>query len=381
MKVVKFGGSSLSNTDKILHAKNIIEQDKGRRFVVVSAPGKDENFRQKITDLLIEGHAEMCHKQNLDIKDNLPEPSAVRTGLFHVKSVEASKSISAAIARFEWLAEGLKIDISREIERLREELEINKCTRDFVVSRGEYFMALIFARVMNYKFVDAAKYIVINNRGRVDEAETKRRLETLRKDIERQGIVMGGFYGTSLNGGVKTFDRGGSDYTGAVVAALKGATVYENFTDTHGVQTADPTIVCDTLPIPRLDYGTLHKLATAGASVIYPDCLPLLKRYGVPLVIDNTANPGKRFTTISCQRSCEAFFSITYQLKQNINKHTADILCVFSKIDIELDALKNALDGHEVYLTNFAKGEVRLIASAGELGDVVGKLHGLMLNK
>jgi len=354
MKIVKFGGSSLATADKIIKAKNIVESDKSRKFVVVSAPGKDDNFRQKITDLLIEGHAEMCFSDN------------------------GSPSVETAISRFENLSNDLEIDISREILRLREELEINKCTRDFVVSRGEYFMALIFSKLIGFKFIDAAKYIVINQKGRVDEVETKRRLATLKNAIQTQGVVMGGFYGTSLRGGVKTFDRGGSDYTGAVVASLLGASVYENFTDTYGVQSADPTIVGDTTTISRLDYGTLHKMSMAGASVIYPDCLPLLKRYAVPLVIDNTANVGKKFTMVSCQKCVEPYFSITYQIKQNISKHTAEILCVFSKIEISLDSLREVLAGHEVYLTAFTKGEIRLISSANELSDIVNKLHALL---
>ncbi|MCL2756119.1 MAG: hypothetical protein FWE45_03675 [Firmicutes bacterium] len=357
MKVIKFGGSSLATAEKILHAKNIVESDKNRRFVVVSAPGKDKCFKKKITDLLIEGHAEICF-------------------------TDSSIAVNEVITRFENVGRDLNVDISQELARFREELEINRCSRDFIISRGEYFMALIFARILDFKFIDAAKYIVINTKGKVDERATKQRLETLRSTLATTGIVMGGFYGTSVNGGIKTFDRGGSDYTGAVIASLLGAFLYENFTDTHGVQTADPSIVDDTMGISRLDYSTLYKLASSGASIIYPDCLPLLKKYDVPLLIDNTKEHGKQFTHVSCQKPNESFFSITYAVKQNINKHTAEILCLFNKAQVELNDIKAILkDFDDVYLTKFSRNEIMLLTTTENLKNVVRTMHLFFTNR
>ena len=52
LKVVKFGGSSLANSNQFKKVKNIIEQDESRKFVVVSAMGKSDKNDHKITDLL-----------------------------------------------------------------------------------------------------------------------------------------------------------------------------------------------------------------------------------------------------------------------------------------------------------------------------------------
>ena len=52
LKVCKFGGTSMATKDSILQVKSIIESDKSRRFVIVSAPGKRFKSDEKITDLL-----------------------------------------------------------------------------------------------------------------------------------------------------------------------------------------------------------------------------------------------------------------------------------------------------------------------------------------
>ena len=45
------------------------------------------------------------------------------------------------------------------------------------------------------------------------------------------------------DGAVKTFSRGGSDVTGAIVARAGNASVYENWTDVSGLLMTDPRVV------------------------------------------------------------------------------------------------------------------------------------------
>ena len=362
MKVVKFGGSSLATSGSILLAKNIVESDPARKFIIVSAPGRAEGFNRKVTDLLIETYAQLCYQ-------------------------ETSKSLEEVITRFENLGLELGVDIEAELERCVDEIYINKCNRDFVVSRGEYMMALLFSKLVGYRFVDATRLIIIKKNGKADEQATKERFSKLGRDHLAEGIVIGGFYGCCQGGGVKLFPRGGSDYSGAIAAALLPSKRYENFTDTYGVQTANPAVVSNTQTIPRLDYKTLHKLSLAGASVIYPECLPLLKKYNVPMIIDNTFDPFKKFTTVSNSMETgtlvgSSFFCITYETKQNINKHMAQVLCIYNEIHFNPSKLEKALEAFEVYLTTYKKkctgGEFSLLASASQVEPVVQKLHKML---
>ena len=57
LKVLKFGGSSLSDSSQFAKVKEIVEYDRAREVVVVSAPGKRKSDDNKITDLLYLIHA------------------------------------------------------------------------------------------------------------------------------------------------------------------------------------------------------------------------------------------------------------------------------------------------------------------------------------
>jgi len=351
MKVVKFGGSSLGSAENILKAKDIILADGARTFVVVSAPGKAADFPRKITDLLIDTHAQLCYEDSCD-------------------------SCDTVFGRFEKLSRDLGVDISAELERVREEISINRCQYDFVISRGEYLMAVLFAKVLNWVFLDAANYVAIKKNGLVDEEVTRKNFLKIQKT---KCYVMGGFYGRGVDGGVKTFARGGSDYTGAVAAVCLNAAMYENFTDTYGVQTANPAVVKNTQTVSEIDYATLHRLSRAGASVIYPNCLPLLRRHAMPLKVDCTFDAGKKGTLVTAKKPAKPFFSITYETKQNINKDTAEILCEMKGITFSLCNLRTVLAGYEVYLVEFSRTRFRLVSPASVLAEVINLLHSALM--
>jgi len=346
MKVVKFGGSSMGCTDAVLQAKNIVQSDSSRRFVVVSAPGRACKHSRKVTDLLIEAHTQLC------------------VG-------ERSDSLELALGRFSEMAGHLGVDMKAEIERTREEIHINRCQRDFIVSRGEYLMSILMAKLLGFTFIDATKLIVIKKNGKLDERATRESFARLH--VGR--AVMGGFFGRGVDGGVRTFPRGGSDYSGAIVAAMLGADVYENFTDTHGIQSANPIIVEGTRTVTSIDYKSLHKLSLGGAYVIFPDCLPLLKSAGVPIVIDNTFAPGERNTLVSSKKAGERFFSITHENRRNIAKNMAEVLVVMCGMKFDYEQLRASMAGLEVYVTSFKKCEIKLLVCQSVVPEVIKRLH------
>jgi aspartate kinase len=353
MKVVKFGGSSLACKESILKARDIVLEDIERRFVVVSAPGKCKEFPRKVTDLLIDAQAELSADD--------------------CNGWECSESLNAVVARFKKLSKDVGVDILDEIKRTHEEICINCQDRDFVISRGEYLMAILFARVLGFGFIDAASLIVVMQNGKFHEANTKANF--LRRASRGNRTVMPGFFGTSINGGVKTFARGGSDYSVAIAAVCLNASMCEIFTDTYGVQTANPTLVKSTKTVAELDFATMHKLSVGGASVLHPDSLPLLRSHAVTLKVDNTFDHGVHYTFVTTVGGVGKYFCITYRFEQNINKDMVEILCVFNKLSFELSELRKLLAGVEVYLVGFKKREVTLIAPTVNLSVVINQLH------
>ena len=360
MKVVKFGGSSLADSKNILIAKSVVESDAERTFVVVSAPGKAKNASYingnlrpdlKITDLLIDAHAKMCVDDNSD---------------------EKYESLETALRRFKNIANELGIDMYDEIESTRNEILKNKCDYDFVISRGEYLMSVLFSRLIGYDFLDAKDYIVIKKNGTVNLCETRKNFNK----IDKTGhYVMGGFFGRGENFLIRTFARGGSDYTGAIVSVCLGADLYENFTDTYGVQTANPSIVKNTETVPEMDYGSLRTLCWGGATVIFPNCVPLLKRHAMPLKVDSTFDSDKKFTLVTGKKAEKPFFSITYETKANINKDMAEIVCVLHKIRFSISDLRTLLLGYKVYLVEYSDKVIRLMTPAVCVETIVNILH------
>lgn len=273
IKVCKFGGTSMADRNTIEKVKNIILSDPERRFVVVSAPGKRFKEDIKITDVLYS-----CYDER------------VRTGT-------CRDTFSLIRKRFEEIVSdlGLSLDITKYLDEV--ELGIDKSlSPDYAASRGEYLSALVMSEVLGYEFIDAAEIIKFNALGKFDP-ETTNDLVTKRLSLEK-GSVIPGFYGTMPDGTVKTFTRGGSDFTGAIIARGVMADVYENWTDVDGFMTTDPRIVKDPVLIDVLSYEELRELSYMGASVLHPDSTFPLQGTNIPINIKNTFNPSAKGTFI-----------------------------------------------------------------------------------
>ena len=93
-----------------------------------------------------------------------------------------------------------------------------------------------------------------------------------------------GFYGTDLEGNVKTFSRGGSDVTGSIVAKAVRADIYENWTDVSGFLVTDPRIVENPETISTITYKELRELAYMGATVLHEMPFSRCGRKGFPSI-------------------------------------------------------------------------------------------------
>lgn len=274
--VCKFGGTSVADAGQIRRIEAIIRADPRRRFVVVSAPGKRMKEDKKITDLLY-----LCHElAEADLE--IDEP-------FHLIR-----------ERFVQIAAELKVRL--DMRRLLREVEDKiraKSSRDYVASRGEYLSARLLADYLGAHFVDTEKHIKIREDGRVDEHTYALLAGVLGKD----GLyVVPGFYGSTLDGQVKTFSRGGSDITGAIVARAVQAEVYENWTDVSGFLMTDPRIVKDPKPMRCVTYREIRELAYMGANVFHEEAIFPVFGAKIPINIRNIHAPEDPGTLISDER-------------------------------------------------------------------------------
>ena len=273
IKVVKFGGSSLADAEQFRKVAAIVKANPDRRYVVASAPGKRFSSDTKVTDMLY--HCYDLVRNHEDITE------------YYAQIAERYNSIIHDL--------GLNFDISGELEYIRNGI-LHHTGKDYVASRGEYLNSIILAKFLGFDFIDAESVISFKENGVYDEKKTD---EEMKEELKKHRYaVIPGFYGVMPNGTIKTFSRGGSDITGAIVARAAEAEIYENWTDVSGCLMADPRIVKDPLPIKTITYRELRELSYMGATVLHEDAIFPVHAAGIPINIRNTNEPDAPGTMI-----------------------------------------------------------------------------------
>ncbi|MFT8349428.1 aspartate kinase [Clostridium saccharoperbutylacetonicum] len=271
--VTKFGGSSLADANQFKKVKEIISSNPERQYVIPSAPGKRNSKDSKITDLLYLCHAHVSTGIAFDDVFNLIKDRYCNI----IKDLE------------------LNYDITEHLNTVKKDLE-EGASSDYAASRGEYLNGLILANYLGFQFIDAKDVIIFNIDGSLDSEATNYALNSKLSKIKN--AVIPGFYGTDKEGNIITFSRGGSDVTGALVAASINATLYENWTDVSGFLMADPRIVQNPKPISKITYSELRELSYMGASVLHEDAIFPVREIGIPINIKNTNKPQDEGTFI-----------------------------------------------------------------------------------
>ena len=274
--VAKFGGTSVATADQLRKVQAIVDADPRRRFVVVSAPGKAHSKDTKVTDLLYLAHQLASQGQPLG----------------QVWDTIAARFL--AITR----ELGLALDLAPVLAEARARIEAG-ASADYAASRGEAINGVIAAALLGAEYVDAAEVIFFDRSGRLDP----RTYDALRARCHGPGrYVVPGFYGSSANGEIKTFSRGGSDVTGSVVARGLEVALYENWTDVSGFLMTDPRIVPEARTIGEITYGELRELSYMGASVLHEEAVFPVREKGIPITIKNTNRPADPGTRIVAHR-------------------------------------------------------------------------------
>ena len=273
-KVVKFGGSSLADANQFRKVADIIRSDKERRYVVPSAPGKRYKDDIKVTDMLY-----ACY-----------DAVAIEGKNAYNQFAPISERFNGIIADL-----GLTLSLDDEYEKIIDNFR-KKAGKDYAASRGEYLNGIILANYLGYEFIDAAKAIFFTSKGEFDAELTDASLASILEGYPN--AVIPGFYGARPDGTIKTFSRGGSDFTGSVVARAIKADLYENWTDVPGVALADPRIVENPKFIDVITYRELRELSYMGFSVLHQDAIFPVRTAQIPINIKNTNDPAAKGTMI-----------------------------------------------------------------------------------
>ncbi len=352
-KVVKFGGSSLANSDQFRKVGEIIRSEDSRRYVVPSAPGKRFSEDTKVTDLLY-----ACYKKAAAGEDFGEVLKEIRERYY-----EIIRGL------------GLELSLEEEFRQIEEDFKAQAGT-DYAASRGEFLNGKIMAAYLGYEFVDAASVIRFDKNGNFDGDKTDKLLEKCLAKCER--AVIPGFYGAMEDGTVKTFSRGGSDITGSLVAKAVHADLYENWTDVSGFLVTDPRIVDNPAVIETITYRELRELSYMGATVLHEDAIFPVQKEGIPINIKNTNRPEDRGTLIvesTCRKpryvitgiaGKKGFCSINIE-KSMMNSEIGfgrKVLQVFEEQGINFEHVPSGIDTMTVYVhqDEFEEKEQQVIA-------------------
>ncbi|WP_321311371.1 aspartate kinase [Halarcobacter sp.] len=296
IKVCKFGGSSVKDSSQIKKVFNIVKEDKKRRVIVVSAPGRDETYDEKITDHLLNLATNGIHFFEQKIQ------------------ITPKQSYDVIINKFKKLCDDLKIEKTGILKDLKADLDKKNLSgvkkEAFLLSRGEHYNAKIINEYFKIsglntklKLPEDFKFILNENfcDGQI-ENETYKNIETNFSFKDDEVYIIPGFYGVTKNNEIAVMSRGGSDLTGGEIAYALDADLYENWTDTNGVYEVDPRIINDANVIPRLTFKEIRLLSSKGFNVFHFNAMLNCKKSKIPINIRNTNNPSNKGTMILNER-------------------------------------------------------------------------------
>lgn len=294
MKIMKFGGSSVADSNAVSRVSEIISgRVKGGEKIVVVV-----SAMAGVTDRLesLCGYVESKNEGVYDVITAMEQ-----------KHLSVARELISIARQPQVLAEVLTLfnQLTDIIKGAFLVGEVTARTKDMILSYGEQLSGFILANVLADEipgafYSDARKLIITDSdfgRARVNFEITGNMVRD-KISTGKGTAVIPGFIAGTFTGETTTLGRNGSDYSASVLGAALGADAIEIWTDTNGVMTADPSIVSEARSIRQLSYNEAMELSHFGARVIYPASLLPAMRSGIPVIVKNTFNPGDEGTVI-----------------------------------------------------------------------------------
>jgi aspartokinase/homoserine dehydrogenase 1 len=341
MKVLKFGGSSVKDAEKICHVVSIIqEQARGGRICVVLSAMRG------ITDDLINA-ARIAEAGGRGYKEIIADIRARQVKAAQVLFEEPvrEKALGPLLAMCDEAG-----DILHGIELVK---ECSARSLDLVMSFGERLNCRLMADYMRSVgleagYFDARSVIVTDDRHGNAVVDFRKSFANIRRKLGKckEIAIVTGFIAATPEGVTTTLGRNGSDYTASIIAAGLGAESVEIWKDVDGVLSADPSSVPEAFVIDEVSYEEAMEMSFFGAEVIHPYTMIPAVEKDIPLWIKNTLNPSVRGTLIA----------------REIKRHPHPITSIAS---IEKVALINVEGGGMVGIPGVASRVFSALAKAG----------------
>jgi aspartate kinase len=287
--IMKFGGTSLANEERIQNAARIIQARADQHPVIVTSA------MSQITNTLIASAHAAHDKDEQTVKDNL---ALIREKHFAiVKDKDIRAEIEKLLKKLEDRCHGIMM-----VE------ELSPHTLDVVSSLGERMSSWLMVETLRNLGLKAERFDsreLVRTDGQFGGAEvqwdiTCKQITEKVAPLIAQGIipVVTGFIGSTEDGTTTTLGRGGSDYSASILGVCLGASNIQIWTDVDGMMTSDPRLIENARSLEKISFREAAELAYFGAKVLHPKTIQPAIEANIPVKILNTMKPDGKGTTI-----------------------------------------------------------------------------------
>lgn len=279
MIVMKFGGSSVANAERIKHVASIIQAYANQRpAVVLSAMGDTTDFLLEAAETALHGTVDISNVEKLH--------------------QDTAKELGIEIEPINTLLEELKFLLTG-ISMLH---ELTKRTRDYLVSFGERMSVRMMSAYLNAngteaQFYDAWDVGFVSDSNfmaaeLLDEVwqNIPQKLNDFANGKDNRIPIITGFIAKDKNGYITTLGRGGSDLTATMIGSAMQAKEVQTWKDVDGILTADPRAVKNVHSVPEVTYDEAAELAYYGAQVLHPRSMNPCRVHKTPVRVKNSYN-------------------------------------------------------------------------------------------
>ena len=352
IKVLKFGGASIKNSERIANVFSIINNFKNQKIIIVfSAIANVTNLLEDLVDLYFNNSQQLKSKL-LEIRNVHAQITKELFEKDHQVFIEIEKIFSE-------LDFFLKTNSNKNLSFVY----------DQIVSAGELLSSKILSNYLtNNNFentlVDARDIIKTNDKyqnANIDWASTKDKIKSYLVDFP---IITQGFIGSDSSNYTTTLGREGSDFTAAIIANVLNVSEVTIWKDVDGVLNADPRYFNDFVLLDQLPYSEAVELAFYGAKVIHPRTIQPLQEKNIPLIVRSFLNYDNKGTIINNDNknlSIPSFIvkenQVLISISDNnlsfiIEEHLSWIFFVLDKYDIRLNLMQNSAVSFSICVDN-----------------------------
>lgn len=295
MQVMKFGGTSVANSNAMAQVVEIVSKavDRDRTILVVSAISGCTDTLIRIGNL-----AARRDEEYKNLIDSLQKRHHdIIRELLPIEKHEESKEVCDA------LFDSLR-SIAQGVFLLG---ELSPASLDAIQGFGELWSTKIIATKLASigiatKWIDSREIIRTYEKGGKNAVDIQKTYYRVNEMIENNPItqlfVLPGFIASDKQGRTTTLGRGGSDYSASLFAVGCKARILEIWSDVPGMMTSNPKIVPTARTISHISYRAALELSHFGAKVIYPPTIQPVVAEGIPIYVKNTFNPDSFGTLI-----------------------------------------------------------------------------------